>query len=322
MNRKCIDTRNFPWKPLWVMFFYLGTMGFSTPVLAADIPATDATRTNSASEPTLKTPKKSKTGSATKQKKIDKKSVNPTTSVDTSSIKSESQPSEPLFATVNGKPILLSEFDGVYADTIKERFYHGLIPEGQAEVVRKDVTTALIDRELLVGEAEKRGVVPSLAKFDQVLASYDARYRDEPRWKEQRDLAIPVIKNRVAGDSLVEELRKIITDVPKPTSAEVLRFYEKNPALFTEPENPRLSVILLMVDPSSTQDQWNKAQEKARAIYDRIKGGGDFAKEARLHSNHASADNGGDMGYLHGGMLSEGLENKLSKLEMGGFPPN
>ena len=310
MNRNRIATLNFSWKPLWLAVFYFVTVGGSPFVFAGE---------NAASEPTVKSriPKKSKAGSAKNQKKTEK-SASPTESV-ASTLKN--QPSEPLFAIVNGRPILLSDFNSAYADTVKERFYHGLIPEGQAEVVHKDVTVTLIDRELLVEEAEKRGLVPNLAKFDQVLASYDERYKDEPRWKEERERAIPAIKKIVASESLIEQLRKNITDVPKPTPVEVRAFYQQNPELFTEPENPRLSVILLKVDPSSPPDEWSKTQEKAREIYDRVKGGEDFAKEARLHSSHDSAENGGDLGYLHGGMLSEGLEDKLRKLEIGEVSP-
>ena len=318
MNRIGMNIRNFSWKSLWIVGFSWGILGSCSFVFAEDVRAADAATANTAiPDSTVKASTNSKAGSATKHKKIGKKSTKSTIP----NIISKSKPTEPLFATVNGQPILLSEFNSVYNDTIKQRFYHGSVPEGQAEVVRKDVATALVDRELLVAEAKKRGVLPNLAKFDQVLATYDERYKDEPRWKEQRDIALPVIKDQVARESLVEELQKIIKDVPKPTPTQVRAFYQQNPELFTEPEKPSLSVILLKMDPSSSQEEWSKAQEKAREIYDRVKGGGDFAEEARLYSGHDSAENGGEMGYLHGGMLSEGLENKLSKLEVGEVSP-
>ena len=324
MNGIRISTSNCSWKSLWIIGFYWGMLGSCSFVFAEDVRAANSATANAAipdSTVKSKASTNSKTGGTKKLKKAGKKSTGSTTPLEASNIKSESKPTEPLFATVNGQPILVSEFNAVYTETIKQRFYHGTVPDGQAEVVRKDVTTTLVDRELLVSEAKKRGVLPDLAKFDQVLANYDERYRDEPRWKEQRDIAIPIIKDRVARESLVEELQKSIKDVPKPTPTEVRAFYQQNPELFTEPEKPSLSVILLNVDPSSPQEEWSKVQEKAREIYDRVKGGGDFAEEARLYSSHASAENGGEMGYLHGGMLSEGLESKLSKLEVGEVSP-
>ena len=314
---RTMSTSNFSWKSLWIIGFFWGMLGSCTFVFAEDVRTPNATAPNSTIPDSTVKSKASINSKTGNNKKLRKKSTRSTTPVEASNIKS----TEPLLARVNGQPILLSEFNAAYTDTIKQRFYHGTVPEGQAEVVRKDVTTALVDRELLVGEAKKRGVLPSLAKFDQVLANYDERYRDEPRWKEQRDSAIPVIKDQVVRESLVEELQKAITDLPKPTPAEVRAYYQQNPELFTEPEKPSLSVILLNVDPSSPQEEWGKVQEKARDIYDRLKGGGDFAEEARLYSGHASAENGGEMGYLHDGMLSEGLESKLSKLEIGEVSP-
>lgn len=225
--------------------------------------------------------------------------------------------SEPIFATVNGTPITMRVYDALYAAEITKRFYHGLVPEGQAEVVSKEVGDELINQELLVKEAKRRGIVPDPAKFERVLADYDARYGAEPDWPQRREQFLPQLKVQVARHSMVEQLEGVILDVPTPAPEAVRTYYEGKPELFTEPDKPHLSIIQLTVDPSSPQEAWDKAREKAQEIYDRIKNGADFAKEARLHSTHASAANGGDMGYLHGGMLSEGLERRLEKLEVG-----
>lgn len=225
--------------------------------------------------------------------------------------------SEPLFASVNGKPITLREFNGLYASTIEQRFYHGKIPEGQDEIVRKEVSDSLITRELLVMEAEKRGIMPDPAKLQQVVADYDARYGSDPGWSQERERFMPELRAQVPRQSMVEQLEMELRKVPKPTLKEVRVYYEKKPELFTEPEKPHLSLILLRVDPASPQAEWAKAQEEAQGIYNRIKGGADFAKEARLHSAHESAANGGDMGYLHGGMLPDGLQEKIDKLKIG-----
>lgn len=231
--------------------------------------------------------------------------------------KSRKAKSEPIFATVNGKPIAMREYNASYDAELKRRFYHGQVPEGQAEVVSKEVGDELINRELLVKEAERRRFVPDPAKFERVLADYDARYGAEPDWPQRREQFLPQLKVQVARHSMVEQLEGVILNVPPPALEDVRAYFEGKPELFTEPDKPRLSVILLKVDPSSPQEAWDKAREEAQGIYDRIKDGADFANEAHLHSKHASAANGGDMGYLHGGMLSEGLERRLEKLEVG-----
>ena len=128
---------------------------------------------------------------------------------------------------------------------------------------------------------------------------------------------LPELKAQLTRQSIIERLQKSVRDMPEPTLTETRAYYEKKPELFTEPANPRLRVILLKVDPSSPKEDWDKAHEEAEGIYKRIKGGADFAKEARLHSSHNSAANGGDMGYLHGGMLPEILQAHIDKLKVG-----
>ena len=45
--------------------------------------------------------------------------------------------------------------------------------------------------------------------------------------------------------------------------------------------------------------------------------GADFAELARLRSSDRSAENGGDMGYLHQGMLSPAAQQVVDELQIG-----
>ena len=300
---KHVDCLYVPPRLLWSVALGLGIVVNSALVYAENAPTPAGTAAVSATDGTATKARKAiKTG-----KKI--KAGKTTATVDAKG--------ERLFATVNGKPVTVKEYNEIYAATLRQQFYHGTIPDGQAEAVREEVTGSLIDRELLVYEAERRGIRPDTAKIEQVLASYDARYGTESDWQKQREQMLPELKAQVARHSMVEQLEKAVRDMPQPTTNEARVFYEQRPELFTEPEKLHLSVILLKVDPSSPIEIWNKAREEMQGIYTRIKGGADFAKEARLYSSHESAANGGDMGYLHGGMLVGGLQGKVDKLQVG-----
>ena len=105
--------------------------------------------------------------------------------------------------------------------------------------------------------------------------------------------------------------------VEPPAESALRAYYHANPALFTEPEQTRLSVILLRVDPSAPRTAWDSAADEARAIRKRIQAGADFAELARIHSNDVSASKGGDMGYLHKGMVPAAISEQLAAMKAG-----
>jgi parvulin-like peptidyl-prolyl isomerase len=105
--------------------------------------------------------------------------------------------------------------------------------------------------------------------------------------------------------------------VPAPTEKQLEQYWAANKDKFTEPERVKLSMILLKVDPSSPQAKWDAAREEGIAIAKRLKGGADFAELARLHSADGSAQKGGDMGYIHRGMLPDPAQAAVDKLKAG-----
>ncbi len=224
---------------------------------------------------------------------------------------------EQVFAMVNGKPIYTLEYNARYNALLRQRYYHGAPPEGQDEAVRKEVADLLIERMLLAEEAEKRGFKPDAAKIEEAVAAAEARYGAAPEWQKQREVLLPKLKEQIARQSLHEQMEKVIRDVPPPASAEVRAYYGQKPELFTEPEKLSLSLILLKVDPGAPRADLEKAQEEAKEIYLRLKKGADFAELARQHSGDSSAASGGKLGYVHGGMLPEKLQEKISTFQVG-----
>lgn len=225
-------------------------------------------------------------------------------------------PAEQVVATVNGKPIGIGEFNANYVAVMRKRFYHGKVPEGEAEAVRKEVMDSLIENVLLAEEAGRRGFKPDEAKLRQAVADMDARYGADPGWQKAREQVLSNMKEQIGRQNLVEQAKKALHDVPQPTPAEIRAYYEQTPRLFTEPEKLRLSVILLAADPGVPSD-WVKAREKAQEIYLRLKEGADFAGLARQYSGDSSADKGGNLGFVHGGMLQESLQTRIDNLQIG-----
>lgn len=222
-----------------------------------------------------------------------------------------------IYATVNGKAITVREYESAFASALRQKFYHGQIPEGQLPAVREEVKTRLVQRVLLLEEAKRRGIEGADKSVDDAIAGYDERYASSATWQQSRERMLPGLRAQLVEQNALKLVESAVKAVPEPSDREVRAYYEGHKELFTEPEKTRLSVILLGVDPSSPKEKWQSAREEAKALHERLLKGADFQEAARMHSSGKEAEQGGDLGYLHRGMLPEALQQRIDKFEIG-----
>jgi len=221
-----------------------------------------------------------------------------------------------VFAVINGRSIPTSEYEAAFTTLVRQRFYHGQIPEGELAGVREEIKSKLVQRVVLLEEADRRNIRADEKEIDETVAGYEKRYAASPQWQQNREMLLPELRRQLAEQSQISLLDKQVRDVPAPDDAQVRAYYDANPELFTEPEKLRLSVILLAVDPSSPSMTWQATRDEAKTIYGRLVNGADFEEAARMHSS-AYADQSGDMGYIHRGMLPEGIQKKIDDFVVG-----
>jgi parvulin-like peptidyl-prolyl isomerase len=202
---------------------------------------------------------------------------------------------------------------------VRQKFYHREVPEAKLDEFRREVAQTLIDRLLLQAEVRRRAMLPDADKVRAEIAQYDSRYAQSERWKQNRASLLPGLERMLGEREVLERLQATVREPAPgtPTDEALQAYYDSHPALFTEPEQARLAVILLKVDPSAPSATWAAAVEEAQAIRARILAGGDFGEAARMHSSDASAQAGGDLGYLHQGMMPEPLFDKLGAMKPG-----
>ncbi len=218
-----------------------------------------------------------------------------------------------VFAEVNGQKIEWAEFDSEVHMAARQRFFHRDAANDKIDALRVEVARRMIDRILLLEEARRRGVslVPSV--FDKEFDSALSRFQDVKLSEEnRRELA-----RQVEEKLLLEALEQDVKAVPEPTDAEVRSYYESHLDKFTTPAQERVSVILLNVAPSSSAEVWQAAREEAAKLYGKLQSGADFARLARIHSADSSADRGGDLGFVHRGMLSRQAQEVVDGLGVG-----
>lgn len=222
-----------------------------------------------------------------------------------------------VFARVGDTVITQDEFNAAFNSASRGKFYHGKPPENEIAALQREVGDQLVTRVLLLREARRQGVKPDAAEVHKTLQGYEQRYANSEQWKKNRQQLLPGLTARLEDASIVEQIEKRIRNVAKPGVKEVKAYYAANQDKFTEPEQLHVAVILLKVDPSSPKTAWAKADEEALALVKKLNAGANFAELARMHSGDASAQQGGDMGYLHKGMLPDGTQQVLNAMKPG-----
>jgi parvulin-like peptidyl-prolyl isomerase len=221
------------------------------------------------------------------------------------------------FAKVGDTVISHQEFDAAFAQAARSKFYHGKTPDNAVALLQREVGQSMVDEILLAMEAKRRKVQPDHASVKQTLDGYEKQYQASEQWKNNRARLLPGLKAKLERDSVIEQLSKQVKSVREPTPRQVEQYWAAHKDKFTSPEEVHVAMILLTVDPSSPQAKWDGARAEAAAIVQRLKAGANFKELAQLHSGDGSAKNGGDMGYVHQGMLPEAAQQALDKMKPG-----
>lgn len=220
------------------------------------------------------------------------------------------------FARINGTEVPTDVFDQTAREAFRTKFYHGTPPEAQVNYMLREVGESLIDQALLFREVELRKIEPDANEVNAELGKIEQRYGLSPSWIEQKERALPVLRAQFEKQSRIGKLERTIRNV-SVSKDEILAFYNQNLNLFTEPSKNRASVILFRIDPSSASSAWEEALKQAETTKAEILAGADFSQLAKERSNDPSAANGGDLGYLHQGMLAPAIEDGLSSMQPG-----
>ena len=221
------------------------------------------------------------------------------------------------FAQVGDTVITGADYQRALAVAMRKKYYHAKPPEAEYAKFQREVGDDVVNRVLLLAEARRRGVQPDSEQIKATVAGYDAQYKTSPNWASNRSQMLAAVVPQLERESVLERFERQIKQVPEPDEAVARAFYGRNSGLFIEPEQVKLRVIVLRVDPSSPQTLWDSAKAEIQRIHKKLLAGADFAQLAQLQSSDRSAAQGGEMDYTHRGMLPEAVHGVVDKLTIG-----
>jgi len=224
-----------------------------------------------------------------------------------------------VFAIVGDETITVEQYQVNLHASIRQRFYHGNVPQEKLAALRDEVGRQLIDRVLLHQEAKRRDIKPDEAWVKQRVEEITQQYRSNPQWEEKKATLLNSLREQLTEDSMLSRLESDIKQVAAPSKEEIRQYYNAHKEKFTTPERIRVSIILLKVEPWSPDTAWQAAADEAKNLIKQLRenGGKNFAELARLRSGDDSASRGGDLGYVHKGMLTDEAQQVLDRMNIG-----
>jgi parvulin-like peptidyl-prolyl isomerase len=177
----------------------------------------------------------------------------------------------------------------------------------------------MIDNMLVLQVAEERGLrVP--ARFFQdwkknVMEQMKIESEEEfVRQVELQGSSVEELQKQFEEGLLLQEVRRMEVDSKVSVSEpEIQERYRQHIDEYTEPAKVRLREIVVKFDATNEVDQG----AMARRIQQDLRQGADFAELARMHSESASREAGGDLGFFDKGELTEALDAAAFTLEPG-----
>lgn len=153
-------------------------------------------------------------------------------------------------------------------------------------------------REHLVNSDQNKEVIEELIHHELI-------YQDAIENGKDKEEEFQKVLDQAKKSLLLNyTLGKLLSNI-EVTEKEIEDFYNNHKEHFTKDQTVRASHILV--------DDLKKAEE----IYNRIKDGADFSKEAKNNSTCPSKENGGDLGIFSRGQMVKEFEDACFNMEVG-----
>lgn len=187
---------------------------------------------------------------------------------------------------------------------------------------QKNMLRDMIDQQLLLSRAKELGLnadsdvirrlddIRKQNKFDSLDELERAARKEGVNFEDfKAQIRNQLLTQMVVRDEVGRRLQLTQNDLTK--------YYNEHKDDFTQPEQIRLSEILIPTADNASPEEIAQAEAKANDVKAQLSKGADFAELAKKYSGGPSAAQGGDLGLFKRGALAKVLEDQTFSLKEG-----
>jgi peptidyl-prolyl cis-trans isomerase SurA len=233
---------------------------------------------------------------------------------------SDDEVTERVVAVVNNDAITLGELEEALAVTRADARQR---PPGSEEQVRREFLNRFIETRLQLQEAEREKIVVDDVEVDEELLDRikKTNMKDLEEFKaeiKKQGINYDSVRKRIRDNlKLGKVVRRKVTLRISVTDPEIDRYLEENRAKLETGLGYHARHILIVPD-GTTDAAWEAARIRAEVVRSQLREGAEFAELAKKFSADATAKDGGDLGILKRGELSQEIEGRILALSPGG----
>lgn len=229
---------------------------------------------------------------------------------------------EDIIARVNDRIITRSDYARAERELTQEEQQDNSSPTQAAER-QKNLLRDLIDQQLLLSRGKELGInadTEVIRRLDEIRKQNHMDSMEElEKAAAAQGVSFEDFKANIRNSIITQEVvRDEVGSKLQLSQNQEQAYYEAHKQEFAQPEQVRLSEILISTPADPTDAQVAAAKAKADDVSAKIKAGGNFADLAKQYSGDATAAQGGDLGTYKRGALAKVLEDQTFDLPVGG----
>ncbi|HYK34365.1 peptidylprolyl isomerase [Alloacidobacterium sp.] len=230
---------------------------------------------------------------------------------------------EEIIARVNDQVISKSDYQRADQELESQGQQQGWSQQQLFEA-RHDLLRDLIDQQLLLSKGKELGIsgeTETVKRLDDIRKQNHLDSMDDlQKAAESQGVSFEDFKQHIREGIITSTvIRDEVGRHLNLGQADVQKYYDAHKEEFNQPEQVKLSEILVPTANPDDAAQVAAAQKKADDIAVQLKSGSDFAQLAKTESGGPTAAEGGELGEFKRGQLAKVLEDQTFSLKPGEY---